>query len=119
MGSLEGEDTAFHAELTRQILMLIDDEDKTNVGLEFQRRSVVSHGCCSGGLVLPGGYFSWSESGKTVEVPGWMERLWASKAVGTGVFIPRAVAAAGKSRRRRRNKPRKNTVNYGGIRIHG
>lgn len=118
MGPPEAEDTVFHAELTRQILMLIDDEDQTHAGSEFQR-SVVSHGCCSGGLVMSGSYFSWSESGRTVEVPGWMERMWASKGAGTGVFIPRVVAATSKSRRRRRNKPRKNVVNYEGLKIHG
>ncbi|KAI3731623.1 hypothetical protein L1987_62812 [Smallanthus sonchifolius] len=126
MESPEGEDTVFYAELTRQILMLMDDEDETEARSEFKRRSVVRHGSWSGGLVASGGYFSWSESGRSVEVPGWMERLWAGNGGGgggggTGVFIPRvvAVAAAGKSRRRRRNKARKNNVNYGGIRIHG
>ncbi|KAI3818314.1 hypothetical protein L1987_12118 [Smallanthus sonchifolius] len=125
MESPEAEDAAFYADLTRQILMLMDDEDETAAGSEFQRRSVVSHGSWSGGLVASGSYFNWSESGRSVEVPGWMERLWAGNGAGggagTGVFIPRVVAAAtaGKSRRRRRNKARKNNVNYGGIRIHG
>ncbi|KAI3818315.1 hypothetical protein L1987_12119 [Smallanthus sonchifolius] len=120
----DAEDAAFHADLTRQMLMLImDDEEETHArrdikgGSEFRRRSVVSYGSCGGG------YFSWSESGRSVEVPSWMERLWAGNGAGggagTGVFIPQVVAAAGKSRRRRRNKPRKNNVNYGGIRIHG
>jgi len=120
MGFPEAEDTAFHADLTRRILMLIDDEDETNFGSEFKRGSVVSRGCYSGGLVMSGGYFNYLESGRNVEVPGWMERLWATNGAGTGVFIPRAVAAAAKSRRRRRNKPRKSyTANSGGIRIHG
>ncbi|KAK9074485.1 hypothetical protein SSX86_007083 [Deinandra increscens subsp. villosa] len=125
MDSPTFEDTAFHAELTRQILTLImDDEDETCArqsvkgGSENPTRLVVCHGS-----VTSGGYFSWSESGRSnVEVPGWMERLWAANGgVGTGVFIPRvAEAATVKSRRRRRNKARKNGVNYGGIfRIHG
>ncbi|KAI3731624.1 hypothetical protein L1987_62813 [Smallanthus sonchifolius] len=118
MDSSYTEDTAFHADLTRQMLMLImDDEDEMYArrdiksGSEFRRRSVVSYGSCGGG------YFSWSESGRSVEVPGWMERLWAGNGGGTGVFIPQVVAAAaaGKSRRRRRrNKARKTNVSYYG-----
>ncbi|MFS8021782.1 hypothetical protein Hanom_Chr16g01431471 [Helianthus anomalus] len=125
--SFDGEDSAFYAELTRQILMIMDDEDETYArrdvkGVAEFKRSVVGRGSGTSALVTSGGYFSWSASGRGVEVPGWMEKLWASNGggSGTGVFIPRVVAAtAGKSRRRRRNKPRNNTVNNGGIRIHG
>ncbi|KAJ0435946.1 hypothetical protein HanRHA438_Chr17g0838441 [Helianthus annuus] len=125
--SLDGEDSAFYAELTRQILMIMDDEDETYARRDVKgaaefKRSVVGRGSGTVALVTSGGYFSWSESGRGVEVPGWMEKLWASNGggSGTGVFIPRVVAAAaGKSRRRRRNKQRNNTVNNGGIRIHG
>ncbi|GJZ63049.1 hypothetical protein Tco_0619470 [Tanacetum coccineum] len=52
-------------------------------------------------------YFSWSESGKSVEVPSWMERLWVRNGSGTGVLL-----ALVKPRRRRNNKPMRN--NSGG-----
>ncbi|KAI3763875.1 hypothetical protein L2E82_13873 [Cichorium intybus] len=104
MESLEAEDTVFYAELTRQILLLMDEDDEIHGGRnrkgespEFQRRSVVASG----------NYFSWCEGGRNLEVPCWMERLWASNGTGTGVFIPRVVAT-GKTRRRRHNKARRN-----------
>ncbi|KAI3818316.1 hypothetical protein L1987_12120 [Smallanthus sonchifolius] len=95
--STDPEDTAFYAQLTRQILLLVDEDDEThaNGGIngapEFGRRS----------------YFGWLEGGRSLEVPGWMERLWANNGGGTGVFIPRDVAA-GKPRRKRHHKSRKN-----------
>ncbi|KAL4586587.1 hypothetical protein LXL04_011225 [Taraxacum kok-saghyz] len=121
MESLETEDTAFYAELTRQILLLMDEDDETHArgnrkgheSPEFQRKSVVTSDS----------YFSWSESGRNLEVPCWMERLWASNGAGTGVFIPRVVAAD-KSRKRRHNRPRRNTDGgrmryYAGYKTHG
>ncbi|KAL4586586.1 hypothetical protein LXL04_011224 [Taraxacum kok-saghyz] len=102
----EVEDTAFYAELTRQILLLTDEDEGTYArrnrngeSPEFQGRSVVT---C-------GNYFSSWEGGRNLEVPCWMERLWERNGggTGTGVFIPRVVAA-GKTRRRRQNKARRN-----------
>ncbi|CAH1416877.1 unnamed protein product [Lactuca virosa] len=100
----EAEDNAFYAELTRQILLIMEDDDETHARInrkgelpELQGRVVVTSG----------NYFSWWEGGRSMEVPSWMERLWASNGPGTGVFIPRVVAG-GKSRRRRHNKPRRN-----------
>ncbi|CAI9276098.1 unnamed protein product [Lactuca saligna] len=98
-------DDDFYAELTRQILLLTDEDDdvqaKKKGGRRLHRRPV-------GGWwsVMPGNYFfSWSESGE-VEVPGWMERLWAANGGGgTGVFIPRGGVHRS---RKRHNKPRKN-----------
>ncbi|KAI3502620.1 hypothetical protein L1887_30813 [Cichorium endivia] len=98
------DDNDFYAELTRQILLLTDEDDEVQVkkkgARRFDQRSV------GGGLsVMPGNYFfSWVDGGE-VEVPGWMERLWAAKGGGTGVFIPRGSVHRS---RRRHNKPRKN-----------
>ncbi|CAI9276094.1 unnamed protein product [Lactuca saligna] len=94
----------FYAELTRQILLLTDEDDDVQVkkkgGRRFHQRSVGG----GGWSLMPGNYFfSWLEGGE-VEVPGWMERLWAANGGGTGVFIPRAVHRS----RRRHNKPRRN-----------
>ncbi|GJZ21056.1 hypothetical protein Tco_0558095 [Tanacetum coccineum] len=103
--SMEDEDTAFYDELTRRILLIMDEDDEThtkqhvNCVSRFERRSIVSGGK----------YFSWSGSGRSVEVPSWMDRLWAGNGVGTGVFIPR-VAPPSKSRRRRNNKPKRNNT---------
>ncbi|MFS8028566.1 hypothetical protein Hanom_Chr16g01512051 [Helianthus anomalus] len=126
MESQDHDDSAFYEDLTRHILMLMDDDNETHVGSKIQRRSL-NYGARGGGLGAFGDYFSWCESGKRFEVPIWMERLWASNAAGTGVFIPRVEAVvAGKSRRRRQNKQRKKNVNDGGRmhssaghRIHG
>ncbi|KAI3763874.1 hypothetical protein L2E82_13872 [Cichorium intybus] len=115
----EAEDTAFYANLTRQILLLMDEDDETyarinrkNESPEFQGRVVVTSG----------NYFSSWEGGRNLEVPSWMERLWASNGAGTGVFIPRVVAT-GKTRRRRHNKVRRNDErrmrSYAGQQIHG
>ncbi|MFS8032716.1 hypothetical protein Hanom_Chr17g01560981 [Helianthus anomalus] len=98
----DAEDSAFYAELKRQILRLTDeDHDEPRVQNKCARRRLVG-----GGLsLIPGNYFNWSES-KEVSVPGWMEKLWAVNGSGTGVFIPRG----GVHRfRRRHNKPKKNT----------
>ncbi|KAL8227642.1 hypothetical protein R6Q57_015226 [Mikania cordata] len=108
MESLDGDDTVFYTELTRRILMIMDDDqDETinarrnvKLGSRVQTRPAMysgSEGCFSG-----------FENGRRCEVPIWLERLWGGNTGGTGVFIPRVEAAAGKFRRRRRNKPRKN-----------
>lgn len=119
MESPEAEDDVFYAELTRQILVLMDEDDETHAwrnrkseSPEFQGRSVVTSG----------NYFSWWEGGRNFEVPCWIERLWASNGAGTGVFIPRVVVA-GKTRRRRQNKARRNvggrTHSCAGHKTHG
>ncbi|GJY45584.1 hypothetical protein Tco_0434647 [Tanacetum coccineum] len=110
MEGMEGEDTAFYNELTRQILLIMDEDDETytiqrvNCMSRFERRSSIVSG---------GTYFSWPGSGRSIEVPSWMERLWAGNGGGTGVFIPRVVPPC-KSRRRRNNKPKRNN---NGVRI--
>ncbi|PWA91001.1 hypothetical protein CTI12_AA094880 [Artemisia annua] len=110
MESFSIEDTMFYDELTRQILLIMDeDDDQTHIMRHvnhvsrLRRKSVVSGG----------NYFSWSESGRSVEVPSWMERLWAHNGSGTGVFIPRVVAPI-KPKRRRNNKPKRNNNNNNG-----
>ncbi|KAL4586585.1 hypothetical protein LXL04_011223 [Taraxacum kok-saghyz] len=125
MESADSEDTAFYTQLTRQILMIMDEDDVTydrrsrNRDLGFQRRAV------SGGSKMSGKYFNWLEDERSLEVPGWIESLWAKNGSGTGVFIPHVVAAAnGKPRRRRRQKARKNNDGgrihlSGGQKIHG
>ncbi|KAJ9563737.1 hypothetical protein OSB04_008897 [Centaurea solstitialis] len=124
MESLDAEDTAFYAHLTNQILLLVDDkdDDETHAARnrrfhgdsEFRRRPVCG-GSGAGESVKSG----WLAGGGSLEVPGWLESLWASNGgrggAGTGVFIPHVVAA-GKPRRRRRHKPRKN--DDGGRIIH-
>ncbi|KAI3796183.1 hypothetical protein L1987_38848 [Smallanthus sonchifolius] len=120
MESSNGDDTVFYEELTRQILMIMDDDNETdarNLKVGSKVRRSVAYSGSGGGLVALGDYFSWSESVGRFEVPTWMERLWGGNVAGTGVFMPRVEAAAGKSRRRRRNKPRKNNVIDGG-RMH-
>lgn len=112
---MDGEDTAFYTQLTKQILLLMDEDDetqemRTEIGSSAFRRKPVS----SGGSMNSGKYYGWLEGGKTLDVPSWMESLWAKNGVGTGVFIPRMVAA-GKPRRKRHNRPRKNKD---GGRIH-
>ncbi|KAK1425643.1 hypothetical protein QVD17_20998 [Tagetes erecta] len=112
MESLDGDDTVVYEEITRRILMLMEDDNETH-----GKGSYVKGGAKSGGgLVVARDYFSWSEiGGRRCEVPAWMERLWASNVAGTGVFIPRVEAASSKyNRRKRRNKSRKNKVNDGG-----
>lgn len=102
------EDTAFYAQITRQILLLMDEDDETHANgtmkhaPEFERRLV-----SDGGYLFSGKDFGWLDDGRRVEVPGWMERLWANNGGGTGVFIPREVAAS-KFRRKRYHKSRKN-----------
>lgn len=110
MEALDGDDTVFYEEITRQILMLMDDDNETH-----ERRSIKGGLKSGGGLVVSRDYFSWSEiNGRRSEVPAWMERLWVGNVAGTGVFIPRVEATPSKCRRRRRNKSRKNKVNDGG-----
>ncbi|KAJ0445262.1 hypothetical protein HanIR_Chr16g0840951 [Helianthus annuus] len=99
----DAEDTAFYAQLTSQILLLMDDDDVTHTRTrkgapELGRRPV------SGGSASISG---WLEGGRSLVVPGWMESLWANNGAGTGVFIPR-VAAASKPRRKRHHRSRKN-----------
>lgn len=102
------EDTAFYAELTRQILLLTDEDDEVQVKNKGVRR--FNQKLVNGGgqwSLMPGNYFSWSEGGE-VSVPGWLESLWKANGGGTGVFIPRG----GVHRPRRRyNKPKKNNDN--------
>lgn len=92
----DAEDNAFYAELTRQILLLTDEDDEVQVKSKSVRRFNQRWS------LMPGAYFSWSEG--EVSVPVWMERLWSTKVGGTGVFIPRGVVHRSK---RRYNKPRK------------
>ncbi|KAK1412077.1 hypothetical protein QVD17_33043 [Tagetes erecta] len=104
----DSEDAAFYAQITRRILLLMDEDDETHANRtmkhapQFERR-LVGEGCGDGGHLFSGKDFGWLE----VEVPGWMERLWANSGGGTGVFIPREVAA-GKPRRKRYHRSRKN-----------
>lgn len=114
---MDAEDTAFYAQLTTQILLLMDDDDETHAGRnrEFQRRPVRGGSAAVGSLKS-----GWLAGGESLEVPGWLESLWASNGVGTGVFIPRVVA----TRRRRHRKPRKNDEvriihSSAGQKIHG
>ncbi|KAI3502619.1 hypothetical protein L1887_30812 [Cichorium endivia] len=98
------DDDDFYAELTKQILLLTDEDDEVQVKKKgfgrFNHRPVGVRWSS-----MPGYYFSsWSEGGE-VEVPGWMEKLWAANVGGTGVFIPRGGVHRS---RRRQNKPRKN-----------
>ncbi|CAH1431287.1 unnamed protein product [Lactuca virosa] len=120
--SADAEDTALYQELTRQILMLTDEDDDRYT-VEPRRRPVVHGGV--GSRPVARNYYSWSESVRS-PVPGWMESLWANGGGGTGVFIPSGVAVAAYSgggkkfgRRRRNNKVRKNNDRGGGQKIHG
>ncbi|KAI3699120.1 hypothetical protein L2E82_43179 [Cichorium intybus] len=95
----------FYAELTRQILLLTDEDDEVQVKKKGFGRFNHKYSVGVGWSSMPGNYFSsWSE-GVEVEVPGWMEKLWAANGGGTGVFIPRGGVHRS---RRRQNKPRKN-----------
>ncbi|KAK1425642.1 hypothetical protein QVD17_20997 [Tagetes erecta] len=106
------EDAAFYAQLTRQILLLMDEDEVAHVdrtrkcspGLGW-RPLCVSYG--DGRSMFSGKHFGSMEGGRSLEVPGWMENLWANNGSGTGVFIPRAVAT-GKPRRKRHHRSRKN-----------
>lgn len=98
----------------------MDDDDETHAGRnrEFQRRPVRGGSAAVGSLKS-----GWLAGGESLEVPGWLESLWASNGVGTGVFIPRVVATV-KPRRRRHRKPRKNDEvriihSSAGQKIHG
>ncbi|KAI3730566.1 hypothetical protein L1987_61737 [Smallanthus sonchifolius] len=119
------DDTAFYQELTRQILMLTDEDDDD--------KGVCSNGVapvvCSGVGLRPvaRNYYSWSETERGT-VPSWMERLWATGGGGTGVFIPSGAATGrhGKKSGRRRysnNKATKNNdrgrVYSSGRKMHG
>ncbi|KAL8248586.1 hypothetical protein R6Q59_005454 [Mikania micrantha] len=102
------QDNAFYAELTRQILLLTEDEDdavhvKNKCARTFNRTPAGGGG---GWSLVPGEYcFSWWEGGVAPVVPGWMERLWAANGGGTGVFIPRGGTHWS---RKRHKKPKKN-----------
>ena len=108
MESFSIEETMFYDELTRQILLIMDEDDHDQTHIMRHVKDVTSLRRKS--VVSGGNYFSWSESGRSVEVPSWMESLWARNGSGTGVFIPR-VAAPVKPRRRRNNKPKRNNNN--------
>lgn len=104
---IETDDTTFYQELTRQILMLTDEDDDV---VRLERRPVVHSGV--GSRLVTRSYYSWSGTGRC-SVPDWMESLWATRGGGTGVFIPSGGVATGhgkKSGRRRRysNKATKN-----------
>nr|GEX35071.1 ribonuclease H-like domain-containing protein [Tanacetum cinerariifolium] len=75
-------------ELTRQVLLIMDEDNETHT---IQRVNCVSRFERRSSIVSGGKYFSWSGIGKSVEVPSWMERLWAGNGGGTGVFIPQVV----------------------------
>ncbi|KAL7587642.1 hypothetical protein Lser_V15G37065 [Lactuca serriola] len=123
--SVDVEENAFYQELTRQILMLTDEDDDRYTA-ETRRRPVVHGGV--GSRPVARNYYSWSETVRS-PVPGWMESLWANGGGGTGVFIPSGVGVGvaaysgggGKKsgRRRRNNKVRKNNDRSGGQKIHG
>ncbi|KAI3763876.1 hypothetical protein L2E82_13874 [Cichorium intybus] len=123
MDSQDVEDTAFYTQLTRQILLIMDEDDETYSRRNKNGASKFQRGPVSGGYGLSGKYFGWLEGGSSPEVPGWMESLWANSGTGTGVFIPRVVAT-GKARRKRHHKPRKNKdggriYSSDGQKIHG
>ncbi|KAL8227643.1 hypothetical protein R6Q57_015227 [Mikania cordata] len=111
----EADDTAFYAQLTSQILLLMDEEDDTNTirprkgAPELGWRPVT--GGSGGGRIsrslMSGTHFGWLEGGRSSQDPVWMESFWANNGTGTGVFIPR-VAATGKPRRKRHHKYRRN-----------
>lgn len=104
--SVDIDDNAFYQELTRQILMLTDENDDDKVmytnGVVGRPRPMVRP-------VARNSYYSWSETERS-SVPRWMESLWdnggGGGGGGTGVFIPTGVATRGhgkKSGRRRYN----------------
>ncbi|GJT37147.1 hypothetical protein Tco_0937012 [Tanacetum coccineum] len=114
MDTQDAEDTAFYAQLTQQILHLMDEDDETFVRGTIKSRPEFDRRPVSGGQLIFGKYYGWLEGSRSVEVPSWMENLWARNGGGTGVFIPHVMAAA-KPRRRRHRRPRKNN---NGERIH-
>ncbi|KAK1416160.1 hypothetical protein QVD17_31948 [Tagetes erecta] len=99
MDSFEADDATFYQELTRQILMLTDEDDDV---MSLKRRPTVHSGV--GSRLVTRNYYSWSGTGRC-SVPDWMESLWATRGGGTGVFIPSGAATGHvkKSGRRRRS----------------
>ncbi|KAK1423154.1 hypothetical protein QVD17_18449 [Tagetes erecta] len=82
----EDKDNAFYAELTRQILLLMDENDEVQANNKCVRtfnRTPVGNGAPSLIPVPSGDYFGWWEGGE-VPVPGWMGRLWTANGGGTG-----------------------------------
>ncbi|KAI3778926.1 hypothetical protein L2E82_08315 [Cichorium intybus] len=128
--SVDAEDNAFYQELTRQILMLTDEDDDDmstyRKGVTEIRRKPVVYGGAESRPVAKN-YYNWSETVRS-PAPSWMESLWSNSGGGTGVFIPSGVAAyvggGKKSGRRRYNNKRKSndrgrTYLAGGQKIHG
>lgn len=96
--------------------MLMDEEDVDETHATTTRKAAPEEFGRRPGSLISGKYFGWtSEGGRSLQVPVWMESLWANNGAGTGVFIPRAVAAATKPRRKRNHRSRKNTT---GGRLH-
>ncbi|KVI05348.1 hypothetical protein Ccrd_016319 [Cynara cardunculus var. scolymus] len=123
----DADDNAFYEQLTRQILMLTDeDDDNTGMYRKGVIRKPVVYGHGHGGPKLePMKYYSWSETGRC-SVPSWMESLWAKGGGGgTGVFIPTARSNGKRSGRRRyndkakRNNDRDRMHSGVGQKIHG
>ncbi|KAJ0865982.1 hypothetical protein HanRHA438_Chr12g0546631 [Helianthus annuus] len=113
---VDADDNAFYQELSRQILMLTDeDDDDKSVclnGVAEYRRMPVAYGGV-GWRPETKNYYSWSEP-ERYPVPSWMESLWANGGGGTGVFIPRGAVTSRrgkKSGRRRYNNNNKATKN--------
>ncbi|XP_052187355.1 uncharacterized protein LOC127798086 [Diospyros lotus] len=106
------DDDIFYAEIRRQILLLTAEEDEDNGDLPGTKNSSSARSTklCSGSgwsaALLPGSYFTWSETQESANVPAWLVSLWRSGngGNGTGVFIPHIV----KSRRQQRPKERNN-----------
>ncbi|KAJ9554103.1 hypothetical protein OSB04_018148 [Centaurea solstitialis] len=125
----DAEDNAFYEQLTRQILMLTDeDDDDMSMYRKVVTRNPVVRGY-GGSTLEPMKYYSWSETGRC-SVPSWMERLWAKEGSGgggggTGVFIPTVRSGGKKSGKRRYSDKGKRNNDIGkmysvvGQKIHG
>ncbi|KAI3796184.1 hypothetical protein L1987_38849 [Smallanthus sonchifolius] len=104
----DAEDTAFYAQLTRQILLLMDEDDVAYTTRTTNGAPELGWTPVGGGRpLIYGKHFGWLEGGRSFESPSWMESMWENNGGGTGVFIPR-VAVPGKPRRKRHHKSRKN-----------
>ncbi|KAJ0545517.1 hypothetical protein HanIR_Chr08g0350701 [Helianthus annuus] len=108
----DNNDDTFYQELTRQILMLTDEDDVYVNGVtELKRKQVRYSGVGVVSRLVAKNYYSWSEA-ERYSVPSWMESLWATGGGGTGVFIPSGAATGHRGkrsgRRRSNNKKTKN-----------
>lgn len=123
LNPVDMDDNAFYQELTRQILMLTDEDDDEKRACTSDRPVVYSG---VGYRPVARSHYNWSET-ESSSVPTWMERLWANGGGGTGVFIPSGVTTRGygkRSRRRYNNKATKTNdrgrvYSSAGQKIHG